>query len=591
MKYRTFYVNNFRKFTNITMHIGKKITVISGINGIGKSSLLSLISSSTGTCDKRISGTNFQPEFSDYFQVDEKENYDKYKLFVEFDSQVYHNESSYFLTKRLGFRNDTRTGRGIRILPRNSKPLQEIIDKEEAIDKKSNITIKEANKEASKQLNITDSRRIPLPTIYLSLSRLYPLGETRLEISELNNRTNFIQRGYYKQYATMYNGVFPNSIDINNTQASILTKQVTGKKRININPNNSSPTTQSVGQDNLGSIIGAITDFYALKDQLGSDYKGGVLCIDELDASLHPSALLSLFNLLDEETAEDKLNLQVLITTHSLTILNRIISLENKSPKDYSLIYFKDPDLPRLSEIKSYTALKADMFDDYSFISPKINVYFEDETTERVFELVNKVLLNEEMIKPKLLNNLNYINIQLGKRQLEKLPSLDTYFRSTLIILDGDAKLKSKPCNNDAMKTDIRSYEKSHTAKKIKFRNIVSLPTFFAPEIFLYNLIKEFVIHHEHYRHFWNSLESIEELSNYTVSRATKLFMINDNTEFDKIHDNKDWLNKAIDFVDKSNMLKHYLTNNKTDILSSYSDNLSKAINHLNEHNKSRLFY
>lgn len=300
---------------------------------------------------------------------------------------------------------------------------------------------------------------------------------------------------------------------------------------------------------------------------------------------------MSLFNLLNEETAEDKLNLQVLITTHSLTILNRIILLEKKSPEDYSLIYFKDPDLPRLSEIKSYTALKADMFDDYSFISPKINVYFEDETTERVFELVNKVLLNEEIIKPKLLNNLNYINIQLGKRQLEKLPSLDTYFRSTLIILDGDAKLKSKPCNNDAMKTDIRSYEKSHTAKKIKFRNIVSLPTFFAPEIFLYNLIKEFVTHHEHYRHFWNSLESIEELSNYTVSRATKLFMINDNTEFDKIHDNKDWLNKAIDFVDKSNMLKHYLTNNKTDILSSYSDNLSKAINHLNEHNKSRLFY
>lgn len=591
MKYQTFYVNNFRKFTNIEMHIGKKITVISGINGIGKSSLLSLISSSTGTSDKRISGTNFQPEFSDYFQVDEKENYDKYKLFVEFDSQVYHNKSSYFLTKRLGFRNDTRTGRGIRVLPRNSKPLQEIIHKEEAIDKESNITIKEANKEASKQLNITDSKRIPLPTIYLSLSRLYPLGETRLEISELNNRTNFIQREYYKQYATMYNDVFPNSIDINNTQASILTKQVTGKKRININPNNSSPTTQSVGQDNLGSIIGAITDFYALKDQLGSDYKGGVLCIDELDASLHPSALLSLFNLLNEETAEDKLNLQVLITTHSLTILNRIILLEKKSPEDYSLIYFKDPDLPRLSEIKSYTALKADMFDDYSFISPKINVYFEDETTERVFELVNKVLLNEEIIKPKLLNNLNYINIQLGKRQLEKLPSLDTYFRSTLIILDGDAKLKSKPCNNDAMKTNIRSYEKSHTAKKIKFRNIVSLPTFFAPEIFLYNLIKEFITHYEHYRHFWNSLESIEELSNYTVSRATKLFMINDNTEFDKIHDNKDWLNKAIDFVDKSNMLKHYLTNNKTDILSSYSDNLSKAINHLNEHNKSRLFY
>ncbi|MCD5424108.1 AAA family ATPase [Limosilactobacillus fermentum] len=596
MKYRTFYVNNFRKFTNIEMHIGKKITVISGINGIGKSSLLSLISSSTGTYDKRISGTNFQPEFSDYFQVDEKENYDKYKLFVEFDSQVYHNESSYFLTKRLGFRNDTRTGRGIRVLPRNSKPLQEIIHKEEAIDKESNITIKEANKEASKQLNITDSRRIPLPTIYLSLSRLYPLGETRLEISELNNRANFIQRGYYKQYATMYNDVFPNSIDINNTQASILTKQVTGKKRININPNNSSPTTQSVGQDNLGSIIGAITDFYALKDQLGSDYKGGVLCIDELDASLHPSALLSLFNLLNEETAEDKLNLQVLITTHSLTILNRIISLEKKSPEDYSLIYFKDPDLPRLSQIKSYTALKADMFDDYSFISPKINVYFEDETTERVFKLVNDVLLNKNIIKPDFLNNLNYINIQLGKMQLEKLPKLDTYFKSTLIILDGDAKLKNKSCNNEAinneaMLTDISAYEKSHTAKNIKYPNIVSLPTFFTPEIFLFNLIKEFVVHYGHYRRFWNSLELIQEFSNYTISRVMELFKISNDTKYPDIHDKKDWFNKAINFVGKSNMLEYYLANSKTDILSSYSDNLSKAINYLNEHNKSRIFY
>lgn len=591
MKYRTFYVNNFRKFTNIEMHIGKKITVISGINGIGKSSLLSLISSSTGTYDKRISGTNFQPEFSDYFQVDEKENYDKYKLFVEFDSQVYHNESSYFLTKRLGFRNDTRTGRGIRVLPRNSKPLQEIIHKEEAIDKESNITIKEANKEASKQLNITDSRRIPLPTIYLSLSRLYPLGETRLEISELNNRANFIQRGYYKQYATMYNDVFPNSIDINNAQASILTKQVTGKKRININPNNSSPTTQSVGQDNLGSIIGAITDFYALKDQLGSDYKGGVLCIDELDASLHPSALLSLFNLLNEETAEDKLNLQVLITTHSLTILNRIISLEKKSPEDYSLIYFKDPDLPRLSQIKSYTALKADMFDDYSFISPKINVYFEDKTTERVFKLVNNVLLNKGMINPELLNNLRYINIQLGKNQLENLPNLDTYFKSTLIILDGDAKLKNKPCNNEAMLTDISSYEKSHTAVNMRYPNIVSLPTFFTPEIFLFNIINEFIVHNEDYRRFWDSLELIPELSNYTISRVKNLFKISNDTKYSNIHDNKDWLNEAIKFVGESNMLKYYLENSKTDILSSYSDNLSKAINHLNKQNKSRIFY
>ncbi|HJF86159.1 MAG TPA: ATP-binding protein [Companilactobacillus farciminis] len=73
MKYKTLYVKNFRKFQNIKMPIGRKVTVISGINGIGKSSLLSLISSSTGTSDKRISDSKFQPEFSDYFKVDKNE--------------------------------------------------------------------------------------------------------------------------------------------------------------------------------------------------------------------------------------------------------------------------------------------------------------------------------------------------------------------------------------------------------------------------------------------------------------------------------------------------------------------------------------
>lgn len=583
MKYKTLYIKNFRKFQDIKMPIGKKITVISGINGIGKSSLLSLISSSTGTTDKRLSGSKFQPEFSDYFQVDKNEPYDKYKLYVEFDAEVNNDKSHYLLTKRLGFRNDIETRRGIRVLPRHSKPLQEVINNT------STITNEQAKKDASDQYNITDSKRIPMPTIYLSLSRLYPLGETELGISKLSKRTKFIQKGYYKQYGTMYNDVFPDSIDTSNNQASIITKQVTGKKRININPNNSGPTTQSVGQDNLGSIIGAITDFYALKKQLGEDYKGGILCIDELDASLHPSALLSLFNLLNEQAEEDNLNLQILITTHSLTILKRIISLEKEAPEDYSLIYFKDPEQPRLSKIKSYSALKADMFDDYSFIPPQINVYCEDETTEKIFRLMNKTLLNKGLIKPELLNNLNYIDIQLGKKQLEKFPKLDNYFKSTLIVLDGDAKLKNKSNNDEAMKADMIKYEASHTSKNFVSPNIVTLPSFFTPEIFLFKLIYEFTINHENYRKFWNSLEAIRSLSNYTVPRAKELF-INGKSTYDDIHNNKDWVDKAINFIDKSSLLDFYYSKDQQSILENYSKSISKAINYLNDRNKSNLF-
>ena len=43
MKLSRMKIENFRKLSDIEFEFGKKITVISGINGIGKSSLLALI--------------------------------------------------------------------------------------------------------------------------------------------------------------------------------------------------------------------------------------------------------------------------------------------------------------------------------------------------------------------------------------------------------------------------------------------------------------------------------------------------------------------------------------------------------------------
>ena len=48
----------------------------------------------------------------------------------------------------------------------------------------------------------------------------------------------------------------------------------------------------SAGQDNIGQIITSILSFQRLKDNLGTEYKGGILLIDELDASMFPACLL-----------------------------------------------------------------------------------------------------------------------------------------------------------------------------------------------------------------------------------------------------------------------------------------------------------
>ena len=53
---------------------------------------------------------------------------------------------------------------------------------------------------------------------------------------------------------------------------------------------------------------------------MGDKYKGGILLIDELDASLFPAAQIKLVEKLYKKSLE--LNLQIFYTTHSLEVLS-----------------------------------------------------------------------------------------------------------------------------------------------------------------------------------------------------------------------------------------------------------------------------
>ena len=59
-------LEKFRSFIDVTIPIGRKITVISGVNGVGKSNILSLIASGSGMNRKSLLASNFQPEFTDF---------------------------------------------------------------------------------------------------------------------------------------------------------------------------------------------------------------------------------------------------------------------------------------------------------------------------------------------------------------------------------------------------------------------------------------------------------------------------------------------------------------------------------------------
>ena len=85
---KKFEISNFRNFRNIEFVLGNRITVISGQNGVGKSNLLSLIASGSGVTRKSILGSNFQPEFYDFFNIDPQEKFKEYQLFLYYDNEI-----------------------------------------------------------------------------------------------------------------------------------------------------------------------------------------------------------------------------------------------------------------------------------------------------------------------------------------------------------------------------------------------------------------------------------------------------------------------------------------------------------------------
>ena len=69
-------LNTFEILKKVSFELGRKITVISGQNGVGKSNLLSLIASGSGVNKKSVLGSNFQPEFYEFFNVDKDEDFE-----------------------------------------------------------------------------------------------------------------------------------------------------------------------------------------------------------------------------------------------------------------------------------------------------------------------------------------------------------------------------------------------------------------------------------------------------------------------------------------------------------------------------------
>lgn len=238
MKLQKIDVEKFRHIENQTIEFGEALTVIAGLNGTGKSSILVLAGNFFVSPDNNLRTKSGKP-----FQVKQGE---VFRLCPEFDYSNTYSYKGYCLDDNLA-------------------------SFEIAVNTREMPTARRLKFDIDGRGN-----KYPWPIIYLGLKRLLPMAdEIKLQTSDSD---------LSKTEKTFYLDEVRNIMLITGNNNAV-EKVVTNNKNFHgIRTDKFAARGNSAGQDNIGQILTAILSFKALPN------KGGILLIDELEATLFPAA-------------------------------------------------------------------------------------------------------------------------------------------------------------------------------------------------------------------------------------------------------------------------------------------------------------
>lgn len=387
-------IEKFRSFKPMTVPLGRYVTVISGQNGTGKSTLLGMLGQPFGLDGTRdVFGRSMRAKFTDMF-----------KLSPDHDIP---GEHLYFVNLRDGGLYPSGCHVQVKSYARSDYP-------------KLPIRLVTGAKRGKGYGNID------YPVMYLGLRRTFPVGEIPNVEATTLNLTDAERAQFDKWYKKVFLAWRQEKLSPVELTAN------TGKKAtILMNAENYDYLANSAGQDNLGQILAALLSFQRARESLGGSYRGGILLIDELDVTLFPASQDELLDLLLALAKE--LCIQVVFTTHSFPLIEKAMSLRNRQG-DVEVVYLRRRDSG--IGLVSDTTME-DIRADLNVRPPKkasavkVDVLCEDDEAR---------WLLKKLLPTKTYSKCNVISAELSCGELAVLSSKEIpSLRDTLFVVDGDA--------------------------------------------------------------------------------------------------------------------------------------------------------
>ncbi len=430
----------FRKLGSLKIEFAERLTLIAGHNGIGKSTILGLVANTFGNTVKSGPKSYFGDLFYAnierivYLGLDEVTKAQEHPTAAP---TVVADVNGILVRKRCGMTHRTEWKRA-RVVPR---------------------TIDRADDDP-----VGQDAKVPLPTIFLGIKRLASIGEA--DEKEVDSKKMDMHADDGRLMAEFVKSVILGS----QVNTDITHQSIKGSRKKTAQPGyeNHDALAVSMGQDSLGSIATALASFNRLKRDLGDEYVGGLLVIDEMDVGFHPHAIDRLVQAL--KTHANRLDLQIIATTHSPRLIEAVHPHgKGNSRSPDTVVYLLDTKHPRLAEDQSLAAVLDDMDlrqDDDVGAKPKkptLCIYFEDPEGKQFCDALMPSAKRAALGR-KYGVRIKLIPLSIGGSNLINLPDHDPIFKDRVLIVDADTSIPKKaaargntiklPCAKGAKGTD-----------------------------------------------------------------------------------------------------------------------------------------